>query len=52
VLAEIGSSELTDAPAISGAAMSAVGIDAAGLLAIVLQTQKLGAELLPLLLAA
>jgi HD-like signal output (HDOD) protein len=52
VLAEIGSSELTDAPAISDAAMSAAGMDAAGLLEIVLQTQKLGAQLLPLLIAA
>jgi HD-like signal output (HDOD) protein len=52
VLAEIGSCELTDAPAISGAALSDAGMDAAGVLEIVLQTQKLGAELLPLLIAA
>jgi HD-like signal output (HDOD) protein len=52
VLAEIGSCELTDAPAISGAALRAARMDAAGVLKIVLQTQKLGAELLPLLIAA
>jgi HD-like signal output (HDOD) protein len=52
VLAEIGSSELTDAPAISDAALRAARLDAAGVLAIVQQTQKLGAELLPLLIAA
>jgi HD-like signal output (HDOD) protein len=52
VLAEIGSCELTDAPAISDAALRAAGMDAAGVLEIVLQTQKLGAELLPLLIAA
>ena len=52
VLAEIGSRDLTDAPPISAAALRAAGLDAAGVLEIVLQTQKLGAELLPLLLAA
>ena len=52
VLAEIGSCELTDAPAISDAALRAAGMDAPGLLEIVQQTQKLGAELLPLLIAA
>ena len=52
VLAEIGSCELTDAPAISDAALRAARMDAAGVLEIVLQTQKLGAELLPLLIAA
>jgi HD-like signal output (HDOD) protein len=52
VLAEIGSCELPDAPAISGAALRAARMDAAGVLEIVLQTQKLGAELLPLLVAA
>ena len=52
VLAEIGSCELTDAPAISDAALRAAGMDAAGVLEIVRQTQKLGAELLPLLIAA
>ena len=52
VLAEIGSRDLTDAPPISVTALRAAGLDAAGVLEIVLQTQKLGAELLPLLLAA
>ncbi len=52
VLAEIESSELTDAPAISEAALRAARMDAAGVLEIVLQTQKLGAELLPLLTVA
>jgi HD-like signal output (HDOD) protein len=52
VLAEIGSRELTDAPAISDAALRAARMDAAGVLEIVQQTQKLGAELLPLLIAA
>jgi HD-like signal output (HDOD) protein len=52
VLAEIESCELTDAPAISEAALRAARMDAAGVLEIVLQTQKLGAELLPLLTAA
>jgi HD-like signal output (HDOD) protein len=52
VLAEIGSCELTDAPAISDAALRAARMDAAGVLEIVRQTQKLGAELLPLLIAA
>jgi HD-like signal output (HDOD) protein len=52
VLAEIGSCELTDAPAISDAALRAAGMDAAGVLEIVLQTKKLGAELLPLLIAS
>jgi HD-like signal output (HDOD) protein len=52
VLAEIGSCELTDAPAISDAALRAARMDAAGVLEIVQQTQKLGAELLPLLIAA
>lgn len=52
VLAEIGSRDLSDAPPISVAALRAAELDAAGVLEIVLQTQKLGAELLPLLLAA
>jgi len=52
VLAEIGSCELTDAPAISDAALRAARMDAAGVLEIVQQTQKLGTELLPLLIAA
>src|SRR5260221_4493434 len=52
VLAEIESSELTDAPAISEAALRAARMDAAGVLEIVQQTQKLGTELLPLLIAA
>jgi HD-like signal output (HDOD) protein len=52
VLAEIGSCELADAPAISHVALRAARLDPAGVLEIVLQTQKLAAELLPLLLAA
>ena len=52
VLAEIGSCELADAPAISQVALRAARLDPAGVLEIVLQTQKLAAELLPLLLAA
>jgi HD-like signal output (HDOD) protein len=52
VLAEIGSCELGDAPAISHGALRAARLDPAGVLEIVLLTQKLAAELLPLLLAA
>jgi HD-like signal output (HDOD) protein len=52
VLAEIGSSEPADAPAISAAALRAVKLDIASVLAIALQTQKMAADLLPLLIAA
>jgi HD-like signal output (HDOD) protein len=52
VLAEIGSSELADAPQISDIALRAARLDSARVLEIVLQTRQVGAELLPLLLAA
>lgn len=52
VLAEIGSSEPADAPAISTAALRAVKLDMAAVLDIALQTQKMAADLLPLLIAA
>ncbi len=52
VLAEIGSRELADAPAISEAALRAARMNTAGVLEIVLQTQVSAAELLPLLIAA
>lgn len=52
VLAEIGSSELADAPVISAAALRAAKMDLAGVLDIASQTQKLAADLMPLLIAA
>ena len=52
VLAEIGSSEPADAPAISGAALRAVKLDIASVLAVALETQRMAADLLPLLIAA
>ena len=52
VLAEIGSSEPADAPAISAAALRAVKLDMSGVLAIAMQTQKMAGDLLPLLIAA
>jgi HD-like signal output (HDOD) protein len=52
VLAEIDSSDLGDAPAISAAALRAVKLDLEAVRDIVLQTQKSAAEVLPLLLAA
>ncbi len=52
VLAEIGSSDLDDAPAISAVALRAVKLDAETVRDIVLQTQKSAAEVLPLLIAA
>jgi len=52
VLAEIGSSEPSDAPAMSGAALRAVKLDIASVLAIALETQRMAADLLPLLIAA
>jgi putative nucleotidyltransferase with HDIG domain len=52
VLAEIGSSELSDAPPISPAALRAVKLDAAALAEVVLHTQQSAAEMLPLLVAA
>ncbi len=52
VLAEIGSREPDDAPAISSVALRAVKLDMAAVLAIALQTQTMAADLLPLLIAA
>jgi HD-like signal output (HDOD) protein len=52
VLAEIGSGDLGDAPAISPAALRAVKLDIPTLMEIVAQTQKSAAEVLPLLVAA
>jgi putative nucleotidyltransferase with HDIG domain len=52
VLAEIGSDDTSDAPAISPAALRTVKLDLASLTEIVLQTQKSAADVLPLLVAA
>jgi HD-like signal output (HDOD) protein len=52
VLAEIGSCDLSDAPAISAAALRAVKLDPASVAAIVVQTQEAASQVLPLLLAA
>jgi HD-like signal output (HDOD) protein len=52
VLAEIGSSDLGDAPAMSTAALRAAKLDAAGIMDIVVQTRLSAAEVLPLLVAA
>jgi putative nucleotidyltransferase with HDIG domain len=52
VLAEIGSSDLADAPPISAAAMRAVKMDPDSVREVALQTQKSAAEVLPLLVAA
>jgi putative nucleotidyltransferase with HDIG domain len=52
VLAEIGSFDLDDAPAISSGALRTAGLDFASLSEIVLQTQKSAADVLPLLVAA
>jgi putative nucleotidyltransferase with HDIG domain len=52
VLAEIGSYDLCDAPAISPGALRSVNLEIASLTEIVLQTQKSAAEVLPLLVAA
>jgi putative nucleotidyltransferase with HDIG domain len=52
VLAEIGSSDPSDAPPISPAALRAVKLDAAALAKTVQQTQESAAEILPLLVAA
>jgi HD-like signal output (HDOD) protein len=51
VLAEIGSVDLADAPCISPAALRAVNLDADGVRAIALQTQKSATDMLPLLAA-
>lgn len=52
VLAEIGSSDLGDAPALSAAALRSLKLDVAAVQEIVLQTQKSAAEVLPLMIAA
>jgi putative nucleotidyltransferase with HDIG domain len=52
VLAEIGSTELGDAPALMPAALEAARMDAANLPDIVMQTRDAAAEIMPLLLAA
>jgi HD-like signal output (HDOD) protein len=52
VLAEIGSSDLADAPPISAAALRTVNMNADGVREIAMQTQKSAAEVLPLLVAA
>jgi HD-like signal output (HDOD) protein len=52
VLAEIDSSDLGDAPAMSAAALRALKLDLQAVRDIVLQTQKSAAEVLPLLVAA
>lgn len=52
VLAEIGSTDLRDAPPISQAALHAVRLDAGMLAEIILQTEKSAAEILPLFVAA
>jgi len=52
VLAEIGSTELADAPALVPAAFVTARLDAANLPEIILQTRDAAAEIMPLLLAA
>lgn len=52
VLAEIGSTDLGDAPSISAAALHAVGLSSTHLVDIIRQTQESAAEILPLLAAA
>jgi HD-like signal output (HDOD) protein len=52
VLAEIDSCDLSDAPAMSAAALRALKLDLQAVRDIVLQTQKSAAEVLPLLVAA
>lgn len=52
VLAEIGSTELEDAPELMPAALKAARLDAGNLPEIVLQTRDAAAEIMPLLLAA
>jgi len=52
VLAEIGSSDPGDAPAMSAAALRAAKFDAAGIAELVEQTRQSAAEVLPLLIAA
>jgi len=52
VLAEIGSTELGDAPALLPAALKTARVDAADLPEIVMQTRDAAAEIMSLLLAA
>jgi HD-like signal output (HDOD) protein len=52
VLAEIGSNDLGDAPAVSAAALRAAKLDTAGIEDLVVQTRQSAAEVLPLLIAA
>jgi HD-like signal output (HDOD) protein len=52
VLAEIGSSDLADAAAISPAALRALKMDAAGVVATVAQTRETAADVLPMMVAA
>jgi putative nucleotidyltransferase with HDIG domain len=52
VLAEIGSSDLADAAALSPAALRALKLDAARIVEIVEQTRNSAAEVLPLMVAA
>jgi putative nucleotidyltransferase with HDIG domain len=52
LLAEIGSTELSDAPAVAPAALKAARLDADSLPEIILQTRDAAAEIMPLLLAA
>ena len=52
VLAEIGSNDLNDAPAMSPLALRAARMDAAAIAEIAVQTRHLGAEVLPLMVAA
>jgi putative nucleotidyltransferase with HDIG domain len=52
VLAEIGSSDLGDAPEMSALALRAAKLDAAGIAALVVETRQAAAEVLPLLVAA
>jgi HD-like signal output (HDOD) protein len=52
VLAEIGSTDLNDAPALAAAALKAVRLDVASVPEIVQMTRDAAAEILPLLLAS
>jgi len=52
VLAEIGSTELSDAPALAPAALKTARVGADSLPEIILQTRAAAAEIMPLLLAA
>jgi putative nucleotidyltransferase with HDIG domain len=52
VLAEIGSNDMNDAPAMSTAALRATRLDAAAIAEIAVRTRHVGAEVLPLMVAA